>query len=265
MQENMLSITYALKSMRLLKHGAFLDLFISHVVNQPILVEERVPFEFTIELGVVQNSENSINRGSRVALGEHPQLIAEQTDVHPQLIARDAVTNSYITEQEETIDIRDKNVNAKEDDSDLPSNLGSSESELNGIPEEDDNELDEELRSFRTERRKKIHQNKKRKVPVPTLGCARRGWTRQSRDELDVLAQRGIDLLARRKSIKLRFDPDCRITIFELDMTHKLERRRRRKQFWRCAKASYEVKLKDELAKLDEGICEELLAYNKEF
>jgi len=39
-----------------------------------------------------------------------------------------------------------------------------------------------------------------------------------SRDELDVLAQRGIDLPARRKSIKLRFDPDCQITIFELDM-----------------------------------------------
>jgi len=33
-----------------LKHGAFLDLFISHVVNQPILVEERVPFEFQVSL-----------------------------------------------------------------------------------------------------------------------------------------------------------------------------------------------------------------------
>ncbi|KAH0652731.1 hypothetical protein KY289_030409 [Solanum tuberosum] len=125
---------------------------------------------FQVSLGWFKNSENSINRGSRVALGEHPQLIVEQTYVHPQLIARDAATSSYVTEQEETTDIRDKNVNAKEDDSDLPSNLDSSESELDVIPEEDDNELDEELRSFRTERRKKIHQNKKRKVPVPTPG-----------------------------------------------------------------------------------------------
>ncbi|KAH0699673.1 hypothetical protein KY284_013888 [Solanum tuberosum] len=64
--------------------------------------------------------------GSRVSLGEHPQLIAQQTSVHPQLIARDAATSSHVTEQEKTTDIRDENVNAKEDDSDLPSNLDSS-------------------------------------------------------------------------------------------------------------------------------------------
>ncbi|KAH0761301.1 hypothetical protein KY290_017374 [Solanum tuberosum] len=180
--------------------------------------------------------------GSRVALGEHPQLIA-----------RDAATSSHVTEQEETTYIRDENVNAKEDDSDLPSNLDSSESELDVIPEEDDSELDEELRAFRTERRKKIHQKKKKKVPVPTpeveLGEAgadkgfddiirlnkrdkyagRLGGDEEcysssdigsdtSRDELDVLAQRGIDLPARRKSRKLRFDPNCQITIFELGM-----------------------------------------------
>ncbi|KAG5576080.1 hypothetical protein H5410_056214 [Solanum commersonii] len=42
----------------------------------------------------------------------------------------------------------------------------------------------------------------------------------------------------------------------------------RRTQFFFCVKASYEVKLKDELEKLtkpNEGICAELLAYNKEF
>ncbi|KAG5574726.1 hypothetical protein H5410_054860 [Solanum commersonii] len=294
-----------------LKHGAFLDLFISHAVNRPILVEERVPFEFSSELGVVQNSENLINMGSRVALGEHPQFITQQTSVHPQLIARDAATDSYVTEQEETTDIRDENVNAKEDDSDLPSNLDSSEFELDVIPEEDDSELDEELRAFRTERRKKIHQTKKRKVHVPTpeveLGEAgadkgfddiirlnkrdkyagRLGGDEEcysssdigsdnSRDELDVLAQRGIDLPTRRKSRKPRFDSDCQITIFELGMgliptiqelLPNAEHRRCarhiwsnwsinwkgeeiRKQFWRCAKASYEVKLKDELAKL---------------
>ncbi|KAK4707232.1 hypothetical protein R3W88_033204 [Solanum pinnatisectum] len=190
MQENMLFITYALKSLRLVRNGhpsipiglevstiintpklqAFysfkprLNLFEIHrkssddILLSPFLFMSIVPFEFSSELGVVQTSENSINRGSRVALGEHPQLIAQQTSVHPQLIARDAATSSYVIEHEETTDIRDENVNAKEDDSDLPSNL------------DNDSELDEDLRAFRTERRKKIHQNKKRKVPVPTPG-----------------------------------------------------------------------------------------------
>lgn len=47
-----------------------------------------------------------------------------------------------------------------------------------------------------------------------------------------------------------------------------LKEEERRKQFWRCTKASYEVKLKDDLAKLakpNEGIYEELLAYNEGF
>lgn len=164
----------------------FLDLFISHVVNQPILVEGRLPFGFLSELEVVQNSDNSINKGSRDALGEHPQLIFEQTSVHPKLIAqqtsihpqpiaRDAAIISYMTEDEEIIDIGDENTNVEEDviheedDSDLPSNLDSSESELDVIPEEDDSELDEELRAFRTERTRKNHHQKKSKVFVPAL------------------------------------------------------------------------------------------------
>ncbi|KAK6789591.1 hypothetical protein RDI58_013391 [Solanum bulbocastanum] len=61
---------------------------------------------------------------------------------------RDATTSSYVTKQEETTDIRVENVNATEDDSDLPSNLYSSESKLDDIPEEDDSGLDEELRAF---------------------------------------------------------------------------------------------------------------------
>ncbi|XP_075091562.1 uncharacterized protein LOC142171762 [Nicotiana tabacum] len=42
----------------------------------------------------------------------------------------------------------------------------------------------------------------------------------------------------------------------------------RRKQFWRCAKASYEVKFKEELEamnKLGYKICEDLLKYDKEY
>ena len=42
----------------------------------------------------------------------------------------------------------------------------------------------------------------------------------------------------------------------------------RRKAFWRCSKASIEVKLRDEfeyLGKLGHKICEALLGYNKEY
>ncbi|KAG5610990.1 hypothetical protein H5410_022271 [Solanum commersonii] len=282
------------------KHGAFLDLFISHAVNRPILVEERVPFEFSSELGVVQNSENSINMGSRVALGEHPQLIA-----------RDATTGSYVIEQEETTDIRGENVNAKEDDSDLPSNLDSSESELDN------------------RKKKENSSKKKRKVPVPTpeveLGeaGADKGfddiirlnkrdklcdyadiikktnpgsscWVRTDKDTIPgktlfVYFYVCFDALKRgwlegcRKIIGL---DGCFLKgLCKGELLVAVEHRRcarhiwsnwsinwkgeeRRKQFWRCAKASYEVKLKDELAKLakpNEGICGELLSYNKEF
>lgn len=88
-----------------LTYGAFLDLFISHVVNQPVLEEGRIPFEFLSELKVVQNSEHSTNKGSRVALDECLELYAQQTSVQPRLTTRDATTSSYVEEAiDENID-----------------------------------------------------------------------------------------------------------------------------------------------------------------
>nr|XP_016436343.1 PREDICTED: uncharacterized protein LOC107762494 [Nicotiana tabacum] len=110
-----------------LKHGAFLDLFISHVEN-----------------------------------------------------------NTYLTRKEESSNLGDGNTI-------FPSDIESSESELDVIPEEDDSELNDECRALSSD-----------------IGSD------DSRDELDVLAERGVDLLARRKSKKLRVDPFCKITIFEL-------------------------------------------------
>ncbi|MCD7450587.1 hypothetical protein HAX54_007383 [Datura stramonium] len=104
-----------------------------------------------VELGCYTKyiCENLVNKKSRIALGKHPQLIGG-----------DAVNNSYVTEEEETDDIGDENINAESDNTDLPSYPDNSKSELDIIPKEDDNELDEELRSFRTERRKKNHLKK---------------------------------------------------------------------------------------------------------
>jgi len=122
------------------------------------------------------------------------------------------------------------------------------DSQEDAIPDEDDSEVDEELRSLRNERRNKV----KKKKPIQTeeikLGTAgidrgfedigrnkaarytgRLGGDEQyidsseldsdnSRDELDPDFVKGVDLPARRKSKKVRFDPDCVLAIFELGM-----------------------------------------------
>ncbi|OIT39863.1 hypothetical protein A4A49_55628, partial [Nicotiana attenuata] len=132
-----------------LKHGAFLDLFISHVG----WLEEGVPFGL----------DNSINKGSRATLDGLDSINAEQTAVENQSLIEQVENNTYLTREEE-------NTNLGDDNTILPSDLESSESELDAIPEEDDSELDDECRALRQERRRKNNQNpkKKRKNPPPT-------------------------------------------------------------------------------------------------
>ncbi|WMV49330.1 hypothetical protein MTR67_042715 [Solanum verrucosum] len=90
---------------------------------------------------------------------------------------------------------------------------------------DDDSEINEELTTLRNERRTKLQ----RKKPVPTeeiiLGVAGvdRGFedigrNKVDRDELDPKAVESVDLPARRKNKKVRFDPDCVVAIFELGM-----------------------------------------------
>ncbi|XP_019236917.1 PREDICTED: uncharacterized protein LOC109217142 [Nicotiana attenuata] len=121
-------------------------------------------------------------------------LINYSKDMGNQPLIEHVENNTYLTREEE-------NSNLGDDNTILPSDLESSESELDVIPEEDDSELDDEYRALRGD---------EDYYSSSDIGSD------DSRDELDVLAERGVDLPARRKSKKLRFDPDCKITIFEL-------------------------------------------------
>ncbi|XP_070022990.1 chitin biosynthesis protein CHS5-like [Nicotiana sylvestris] len=139
------------------------------------------------------------------------------------------------------------NVNEYEVESDVES----SESEEDVLPEEDDSDVDDELRSLRVERRSK-RQGKQRKKPIATdeipLGEAGidRGFedigrnktsryvgklggdeqfidsseadSEDSTEGLDPEAIPGVDIPAKMRSTKVRYDPNCEVAIFELGM-----------------------------------------------
>ncbi|KAG5606108.1 hypothetical protein H5410_027600, partial [Solanum commersonii] len=179
------------------------------------------------------------------------------------------------------------------------------------IPKKDDSELDEEFRAFRTERKRKIHQKKKRKKTNSGRSCwvrinkdtiprknlfvyfyvcfdaLKRGWLEGCRKIIGLGGWflkglcKGELLVAVGRSGNNEMFPIAWVVV-DQETKHSWSVFRhiwsnrsinwkgeeRRKQFWRCAKASFELKLKDELAKLakpDESTCEELLAFNKEF
>ena len=124
----------------------------------------------------------------------------------------------------------------------------SSDSDLD-IPSEDGSDIDEELRAFREERRNKKQRKKAadfEEIPVGEAGGIDRGfedigknktdkyagklggdedyidssdcWSDDSDEQLDVDAVRGVDIPARRRSRKVRYDEDSEVSIFELGM-----------------------------------------------
>ncbi|KAH0773976.1 hypothetical protein KY290_011113 [Solanum tuberosum] len=124
----------------------------------------------------------------------------------------------------------------------------SSDSDLD-IPSEDGSDIDEELRAFRQERRNKKQRKKAtgfKEIPVGEAGGIDRGfedirknktdkyagklggdedyidssgcWSDDSDEQLDVDVVRGVDIPARRRSKKVRYDEDCEVSIFELGM-----------------------------------------------
>ncbi|KAM3357712.1 hypothetical protein P3S68_020643 [Capsicum galapagoense] len=142
---------------------------------------------------------------------------------------------------------RSLNEDLNGDEIDLPS----SESDLNGddIPDEDDSDIDEELRAFRAEKISKKNPRKKSKsreeIPVGEAGIDKGfqdiGRNKKDRymgrlggdeeyidssncdrvDSIDLLdedAVVGVDFSRRRRSNKIRFDDDCGVVIFELGM-----------------------------------------------
>ncbi|KAH0766752.1 hypothetical protein KY285_002623 [Solanum tuberosum] len=132
------------------------------------------------------------------------------------------------------------------------------EDDLDDVPDQDDSEVDEELRAFREklredEKNEAAKQKKKTKKPSKDQGVELgkvgidKGFeniftnkaakyngklggdevfidssdepSEDSDDELDILAQPGVDLPSKRKSNKLRYDSSSSISFFELALS----------------------------------------------
>ncbi|KAH0672481.1 hypothetical protein KY290_024714 [Solanum tuberosum] len=84
----------------------------------------------------------------------------------------------------------------------------SADSQEDAIPDEDDFEVDEELRSIRNERRNKVKNKKPIQTEEIKLGTADSSEldSDDNRDELDPDFMRDVDLPARRKSKKVKVE-----------------------------------------------------------
>ncbi|MCD9639707.1 hypothetical protein HAX54_024413 [Datura stramonium] len=100
----------------------------------------------------------------------------------------------------------------------------SSDSEKEGIPEEDDSEVDEELRSAGINRgfedigRNKVARYTRRLGGDEDYIDSLEADNDDNKDELDPKVVVGVDLPGRRKSTKSRYDNECGVYIFELGM-----------------------------------------------
>ncbi|OIS99352.1 hypothetical protein A4A49_43099, partial [Nicotiana attenuata] len=214
-----------------LNHLDHLDLFIKHVVNEPLLVDETVPCGFLYGLEVVKPSETTLNKKAR------------ETSIVPKDVQESAANNTFVAEENlADVGVVGENLQGAEEttniDVGLAFDLSSSKCELDNLPDEDDSDVNEELTSLRHERRNKKKQKKQRKKPTLTeiiLGEAGidKGFedidrpskegrfagklvgdedyytssdieSDDSTDDTDVLAKRGIDLPPRRRSKKGR-------------------------------------------------------------
>jgi len=203
--------------------GSYFNLYLKHVI-----VEERGPTTSTV-LGTFSGEKNIQE------LGDSSKVSHPEDGINGTLNEGDGddneEENSYFLDFEEE--------------------------DLDGVLDEDDSEVDEELRAFREnlrqEKRNEAATSKKRikkssKNQEVELGEAgidkgfenifknkeakyigRLGGNEEfigssdepsedSDEELDVLAQPGVDLPSRRKSKKLRYDNSCSISFFDLGM-----------------------------------------------
>ncbi|KAK6789930.1 hypothetical protein RDI58_013730 [Solanum bulbocastanum] len=160
--------------------------------------------------------------------------------------------------------------------------LPSSDTDVDAIPDEDDSDVDEELRSLRAERRKKRNPNLRKKrdrekktitkeVPIGEAGVDRGfediGINKKDRyagrlggdekyidsskcdsddstDMLDAEAVGGVDLPGRRKSKKVRYDDECTVAIFELGMIFENAKEFRKALAKYAVEKHYQIKLR---------------------
>jgi len=240
-----------------LKHGDILDVYLRHGVSQPEVVEENVGLLCGAEVGGGGNDQfkaratpgSNTNTEEPIEPPTEPTHNAAEPPIEPTLNDAKPTHNSSepIVNPVDGDEPPDHNVN----EDGVQSDVESSESEEDVLPEEDDSDVDDELRSLRAERRSK-RQGKQRKKPIATdeipLGEAGidRGFedigrnktsryvgklggdeqfidsseadSEDSTEELDPEAIPGVDIPARRRSTKVRYDPDCEVAIFELGM-----------------------------------------------
>ncbi|KAF3677213.1 putative transcription factor VIP1-like [Capsicum annuum] len=218
-----------------LEDGDFLDLYVNQVVNEVEVVEDGVPSGFLCGT-VGDQSSNVVDENSNV-----DENISTVHDINVEGLHEEPT-------QTDNIDIEsgaDKLSDLEGAETDLDCSANSQEF---NIPVDDDSEVDEELRTLRNERRNYVKQKKPIQNEEIKLGSAgvdrvfediernkvaryseRLGGDEEyinssevdsddSVDGLEPEAVKGVDLPARRKSKKVRFDPDCVVSIFELGM-----------------------------------------------
>ncbi|WMV59536.1 hypothetical protein MTR67_052921 [Solanum verrucosum] len=228
-----------------LKHEDTFEVFVCHVLDEPLLDTDR-PRGYLTNVG---------GEGVDVDLGEESEVV--------NLGGEGEVVN--LSGEGEAVNLGGKGVDFNIGEEGMDDNLGgegvddnlggegesdflSSDSDLD-IPTEDGSDIDEELRAFRQERRNKKQRKKAirfEEIPVGEAGGIDRGfedigknktdkyaeklcgdedyidssdcWSDDNDEQLDVDAIKGVDIPARRRSKKVRYDEDCEVSIFELGM-----------------------------------------------
>ncbi|KAG5574775.1 hypothetical protein H5410_054909 [Solanum commersonii] len=226
--------------------GDFLDLYVQYVVYEVEIIKDGVPTYYLCgpPVGEIIN-EDGVENSHNINVDEGLQQGAAQSEnINVEVgvdegLQQGAAQSENINVEVGVDDASD--LEGVETDWDI-----SDDSQKFAIPDNDDSEINEELRTLTNERRTKLQRKKPNSIEEIILGVAsvdrgfedigrnkaaryigRLGGDEQyidssepdsddSRDELDPEAVEGVDLPARRKSKKVRFDPDCVVAIFEL-------------------------------------------------
>ncbi|KAG5601229.1 hypothetical protein H5410_032599 [Solanum commersonii] len=276
-----------------LKHKDTFEVFVCHVLDEPLLDTEG-PRGYLTNVGGEGVDVDLSEKGEAINLGGEGEAVD-------------------LSGEGEAINLGGEGVDVNTGEDGVDDNLGrvgvddnlggegesdflSSDSDLD-MPSEDGSAIDEELRAFRQERKNKKQRKKAtefEEMPVGEAGGIDRGfedigknkidkyaeklgrdedyidssdcWSDDSDEQLDVDVVRGVDILARRRSKKVRAKHrimkedmgDWNVEFARLcdyvDMIKQTnpgsscwKGEERRKQFWRCSKASFEVKFGEEV------------------
>ncbi|KAH0724752.1 hypothetical protein KY284_000617 [Solanum tuberosum] len=193
--------------------GDFLDLYVQHVVDEVKIVKDGVPTGYLCRLTVGESNEGGVENSHDINVGEVESL--DDISVGEGL-QQGAAQFENIDVKVGIDDVSD--LEGVETDLDISDN-----SQKFVIPEDDDSEIDEELRTLRNERRTKLQRKKPHFTKEITFGSAagvdkgfenigRKNATSSdldsddSRGELDHEVVDGVDLPARRRSKKEKID-----------------------------------------------------------